>query len=108
MRIKHLKLVVMACMTAVAGSLLIPQHDVATASVGQLRTEQLYSTGRGAAEELKADYDAWAKEYEAGGGDRNLVLPVGPYKGLVTQQSDGRGYARFDLVDGTVAAHFTD
>jgi hypothetical protein len=108
MRSKHVKLVAMACMTALAGSVLVQQGDVATATLSQVQDEQLYSTGRSDAESLKADYDAWAKEYEAGGGDRNLVLPVGAFKGYVTAHTDAKGYARFDLVEGTVSAHFTN
>jgi hypothetical protein len=105
MRTRHVKLVGMACVTALAGSLLLP-GDVST-TVSNVGAEPLYSTGRSDADTLKADYEAWAKEYEAGGGDRNLVLPVGPFKGYVSQHSEGRGYARFDLVAGTVSAHFS-
>jgi len=107
MRTRHVKLVAMACVTALAGSLLLPGDNVSTAA-SDSGIEPLYSAGRGAAEGLKADYDVWAKEYEAGGGDRNLVLPVGAFRGYVTEHSDARGYARFDLVEGTVSAHFTD
>jgi hypothetical protein len=96
----------MACVTALAGSLLLPGDNVST--VSDIGDEPLYSTGRGAGDQLKADYDAWAKEYEAAGGDRNLVLPVGPFKGLVSKHSDASGYARFDLVEGTVTANFTN
>jgi hypothetical protein len=106
MRTRHVRLVAMACVTAFAGSMLLPADDAGT--MPEYGGEQLQSTGRGAAEDLQASYQAWAQEYEAAGGDRNLVLPVGAFKGLVTQHSDAKGYARFDLVAGTVAAHFQD
>ena len=63
MRSKHLKLIAMACMTTLAGSVLVQQGDVATAT-SQVQGEQLYSAGRSDADSLKADYDVWVKEYE--------------------------------------------
>jgi hypothetical protein len=107
MRSRHVKLVAMACLTALAGSVLVERGDMVSTAATQ-GDDALYSTGKGGADQLKAEYDAWAMEYEANGGDRNLVLPVGAFKGLVTQHSDGRGYAKLDLVAGKVAAHFTN
>jgi cytochrome c peroxidase len=61
------------------------------------------STGLGTIEALNAGYDTWEKAYEAAGGDRSLMVPVGPFKGLSREQVEAKGLAKLNLIDGSVS-----
>lgn len=64
---------------------------------------ELTSTGRGSVETLLANYREWEAAYIRSGGDRNMVLPLGPFKGLATEYSDAFGQATVNVIDGTVS-----
>jgi hypothetical protein len=58
--------------------------------------------GFGTLETLNANYKEWETQYEKDGGDKNMVLAMGWFKGLSTGHSYASGLAKFNLVDGTV------
>ncbi|HEU4477921.1 MAG TPA: hypothetical protein VFR80_05340, partial [Pyrinomonadaceae bacterium] len=58
--------------------------------------------GFGNVETLNANYKEWETQYEKEGGDRNMVLAMGWFKGLSTGTSYASGLAKFNLVDGNV------
>ena len=64
---------------------------------------ELTSTGRGSVENLLATYKEWEATYVKNGADRNLVLPIGPFKGLSTESSNAHGRVILNLIDGTVS-----
>src|SRR5688572_6356500 len=59
--------------------------------------------GFGNLETLNANYKEWETLYEREGGDRNMVLAMGWFKGLSTGNSYASGLATFNLVDGDVS-----
>ena len=65
--------------------------------------EQLTSTGLGNVESLEASYKAWEEEYVKNGGDRNMVVPMGSFKGLSTVETYAHGTVKLNIVDGTVS-----
>ena len=58
--------------------------------------------GFGNLETFNANYKEWETQYEKNGGDKNMVLAMGWFKGLSTGHSYASGLAKFNLVDGTV------
>jgi hypothetical protein len=62
----------------------------------------LAGLGHGHLETFNANYKDWETQYEKDGGDRNMVLAMGWFKGLSTGRSYASGLAKFNLVDGTV------
>jgi hypothetical protein len=58
--------------------------------------------GLGTVDTLNANYKEWETLYEKDGGDKNMVLAMGWFKGLSTGHSYASGLAKFNLVDGTV------
>lgn len=62
----------------------------------------LTSTGLGTVETLLASYDQWEKQYLDNGGDRNMVLSMGWFKGLSTEESFATAIASVDLIEGRV------
>lgn len=63
----------------------------------------LAGLGLGSLEALDANYKDWEAEYLKNGGDRNMVLAMGWFKGLSTGSSYASGLATFDLVDGDIS-----
>lgn len=61
------------------------------------------SLGLSSVETFNANYKAWEAEYVKNGGDRNMVLSLGWFKGLSTGQSEANGIARLNLIDGVVS-----
>ncbi|HEU4710391.1 MAG TPA: hypothetical protein VFS76_02445 [Pyrinomonadaceae bacterium] len=61
------------------------------------------STGLSSVETFNANYKAWETEYEKNGGDRNVVMSVGWFKGLSTGESRASGIVRLNLVDGVIS-----
>ena len=61
-------------------------------------------TGLADPQALLDHYKEWKVEYEKGGGDRNIVMGLRWSKGLSEQHSKAFGYAKLDLVAGTVSA----
>ena len=58
--------------------------------------------GYGSLETFNANYKDWESQYEENGGDRNMVLAIGWFKGLSTGNTYASGLAKFNLVDGNV------
>jgi hypothetical protein len=98
MRIKILKLLVL-------GSLIIACALPVLFLSGTASSEPDSSpiTGLSSVETFNANYKAWEAEYEKNGGDRNIVMSVGWFKGLSTGDSRANGIARLNLVDGVVS-----
>lgn len=98
MRIKILKLLVL-------GSLIIACALPVLFLSGTASSEPDSTpiTGLSSVETFNANYKAWEAEYEKNGGDRNVVMSVGWFKGLSTGESRASGVARLNLVDGVVS-----
>jgi len=64
---------------------------------------QLLSTGMTSADYLLADYKAWEAKYVENGGDRNVVMSMGYFKGLSTEKTNASGQVTLNLIDGTVS-----
>lgn len=64
--------------------------------------------GFGSLDTLDGNYKEWETQYEKSGGDRNMVLAMGWFKGLSTGRSYASGLAKFNLVDGTVTVAIND
>ena len=62
----------------------------------------LAGLGLGSLETFNANYRDWETQYEKNGGDQNMVLAMGWFKGLSTGTSYASGLAKFNLVDGNV------
>ena len=82
MRIKTLKL---ATITALLVCLLLTLFSSSEAP--SRADNQLTSTGLGKVESLEAGYRAWEAEYVKNGGDRNMVVSMGGFKGLSTGET---------------------
>lgn len=50
-------------------------------------------------------YEKWKVQHERAGGDRNIILGLGPMKGVTPAGNRGNGVARLDLVNGQVTVH---
>jgi hypothetical protein len=62
------------------------------------------STERTGADYLLADYKAWEAKYLENGGDRNVVMSLGWFKGLsTTAKSNASGQIKLNLLDGIVS-----
>jgi hypothetical protein len=59
--------------------------------------------GLSSVETFNANYKAWEEQYVKNGGDTNMVLAMGWFKGLSTGQSYASGVARLNLIDGIVS-----
>jgi hypothetical protein len=98
MRIKILKLAtitsLLVCMllTAFSGSNTHSSAD-----------DQLTSTGLGRVESLEAGYKAWEADYVKNGGDQNMVVAMGKFKGLSTIETAAHGKVTLNLVAGTIS-----
>jgi hypothetical protein len=64
---------------------------------------QLLSTGMTSADYLLADYKAWEAKYVENGGDRNVVMSMGYFKGLSTEKTNASGQVTLNLIDGIVS-----
>jgi cytochrome c peroxidase len=64
---------------------------------------QSATTGVGDVETLEANYRAWEADYEKAGGDSNLTLSIGWFKGLSTESTDASGLVKLNLIDGVVS-----
>ena len=99
MKIKVLKLLTLAC-------LLIACALPVLFLSGRVSSEpdpSLAGLGLGSLDTFNANYKDWEAQYEKNGGDRNMVLAMGWFKGLSTGNSYASGLARFNLVDGDVS-----
>jgi hypothetical protein len=64
-------------------------------------------TGPADPQALLDQYREWKVIYEKGGGDRNIVMGLSWSKGLSEQHTKAYGYAKLDLVAGTVSSEVT-
>ncbi len=64
-------------------------------------------TGLGSTETLEANYKQWEAQYVKDGGDRNVVMAMGWFKGLSTEETYAKGVTRLNLVDGTLSVEVT-
>jgi cytochrome c peroxidase len=55
------------------------------------------------ARQLEARFASWKADYEENGGNRDFQVALGWARGLSSEQTDGRGLARIDMIRG--AAH---
>jgi cytochrome c peroxidase len=97
MKQRTIKLVAAVCVISIGVALVVARD--ADLSDADMPTA---TTGIGEVDTLQANYQAWEVEYEKTGGDRNIVLPVGWFKGLSTESSEARGLIKLNLVDGIV------
>lgn len=100
MRIKILKLLVLGSLI-IACALPVLFLSGTASSESDEATSMI--TGLSSVETFNANYKAWEAEYEKNGGDRNVVMSVGWFKGLSTGDSRANGVARLNLVDGVVS-----
>lgn len=57
---------------------------------------------------LRSQYRRWLERHEAGGGDRDVIVPLGSGRGFTHGRDPAAGAVRLDLVDGRVAATVND
>ena len=98
MKIKALKLLTLACLLIACALPVLFLSGKASSETDP----SLAGMGFGTLETLNANYKAWETQYEKDGGDKNMVLAMGWFKGLSTGHSYASGLAKFNLVDGTV------
>lgn len=61
------------------------------------------ATGIGDVDTLEANYRAWESDYEKTGGDSNMMLSIGWFKGLSTESTGASGIVKLNLIDGVVS-----
>src|SRR5688500_7426475 len=98
MRIKTLKLSAIVFLMACMLPMLFLSGETSSDSENQF----LY-TGMSSAEYLLADYKVWEAEYVKNGGDRNLVMAMGWFKGLSTEKTVASGQVKLNLIEGIVS-----
>jgi cytochrome c peroxidase len=64
---------------------------------------QAATTGIGDVDTLKENYQAWEADYEKTGGDRNVVLSIGWFKGMSAETTKAHGLVKLNLIDGVVS-----
>jgi hypothetical protein len=72
-------------------------------SSGEASSDSDLSTGVTSADQLLADYKAWEAQYVENGGDRNVVMSIGWFKGLSTEKTNALGQVKLNLLDGIVS-----
>lgn len=65
------------------------------------------TSGLGTTEALESNYKLWEEQYVKAGGDRNIALAMGWFKGLSTEETYAKGVTKLNLVDGTVSVEVT-
>jgi hypothetical protein len=99
MRIKILKLLVLGFLIAACALPVLFLSGKASSERDPLDA----GLGLSSVETFDANYKAWEAQYVKNGGDKNMVLAMGWFKGLSTGHSRASGVARFNLVDGVVS-----
>jgi len=98
MRIRILKLATIAALLVCMLLTLFSGSETPSSA-----DDRLTSTGLGSVESLEASYRAWEAEYVKGGGDRNMVVAMGGFKGLSTIETKAHGRVKLNIVDGTIS-----
>ena len=65
--------------------------------------DSLLSTGLGSVETLEAGYRDWAANFEQGGGERNIILPMSSSRVTPSKEANASGLAKLNLIDKTVS-----
>src|SRR5262245_32563384 len=99
MKIKALKLLTLICLLIACA---LPVLFLSGKTSSEPDPASLAGLGHGNFETFNANYKDWETKYEKDGGDQNLVLAMGWFKGPSTGQSYASGLAKFNLVDGNV------
>ena len=99
MRIKILKLLVLGFLVAACALPVLFLSGKTSSEPDPLNA----GLGLGSVETFDANYKAWEAEYVKNGGDKNMVLAMGWFKGLSTGSTRASGVARLNLVDGVVS-----
>src|ERR1700752_967634 len=99
MKIKALKLLTLVCLLIACALPVLFLSGKASSEPDP----SLAGLGLGSLETFNANYEAWEAEYLKKGGDQNMTLAMGWFKGLSTDNSYASGIARFNLVDGDVS-----
>lgn len=98
MKIKALKLLTLAFLLIACALPVLFLSGKASSEPAQ----NLAGLGLGTLDTLSANYKDWETQYVKEGGDKNMVLAMGWFKGLSTGHSYASGLPKFNLVDGTV------
>src|SRR5262245_55939366 len=98
MRARLIKLAAISIMVAIALPFLLLKSDTSSNS-----EKEMAGLGLGSVESLETGYNEWEALYIKDGGDRNMVLPIGSFKGLSTEDSNAHGQAKLNLIDGSVS-----
>ena len=94
---KKVRLAVVAFLMAFSVLLVLSSAESSSDSGPQLLSTEMTS-----ADYLLADYQAWKARYEENGGDRNVVMSMGYFKGLSTEKVNASGQLKLNLIDGIV------
>lgn len=97
MKSKNLKLIAIAFLVGCALPFVLLNGETSAD-----RDESTPGIGFGTVENLEENYKNWEAEYVKSGGDRNVVLKLGAFKGLSTEETYATGEARLDLIEGRV------
>ena len=98
MKIKALKLLTLVCLLIACALPVLFLSGRASSEPDP----SLAGIGLGSLETFNTNYKAWEAEYLKNGGDQNMVLAVGWFKGLSTGNSYASGLAKFNLAEGNV------
>lgn len=99
MKIKALKLLTLVCLLIACALPVLFLSGKASSETDP----SLAGIGIGSLETFNTNYKDWEAQYEKSGGDRNMVLSMGWFKGLSTGHSYASGLANFNLEDGLVS-----
>ena len=96
---KRAHLIVIAFLVAFAVSMVLSSGESSADS-----ESKPISTEMTGADYLLADYKAWEAKYLENGGDRNVVMSMGWFKGLsTTEKTNAAGQIKLNLLDGVVS-----
>jgi cytochrome c peroxidase len=98
MKKRIIKLVFLAVLILSCASLLLVNGTTPANS-----EDQFANTGIGEVGTLEANYKAWEADFEKTGGDRNIMMSIGWFKGLSTELTKANGRVKLNLIDGIVS-----
>lgn len=99
MKIKALKLLTLVCLLIACALPVLFLSGKASSETDP----SMAGLGHGSLETFETNYKDWEAQYVKDGGDRNMVLAMGWFKGLSTGHSYASGKANFNLEDGIVS-----
>ena len=95
---KKARLAVIAFLVAFAVPMVLLSGQASSGSESKLPSTEMTS-----AEYLLADYKTWEAKYLENGGDRNVVMSMGYFKGLSTEKINAAAQLKLNLIDGIVS-----